>query len=479
MPSKGIQCYTYIAVPGCSIQLSVPKQTIVKNELRTFWNGDLEVDAKNISAFFCKTGRFRFKVLLGGKILTEQWLDVNAVTGRIGKGTMRTIADTPSILHTQNLVVSYGFYAAGDGEAGLPDRHQCYVTVVPNSAAWMGVLAPPGSTFENQPLSRLVLPAPHDVGMNSMTNCNLVLARVGGAVVSKLIGNDKTVRAIVDAISGRAIELIAPDIIYSLAITQKDSLGTMLQLGARYFEFRPAHCHRDILPDLPIPDVLYFQHGAIPGMAYQEFLDDVVDFLVAHPTEIAVVQLRWDGVSDACQHPTAQELDACLSTALARSKGQLSSVGTLDDLINRHATIGRLRQSGKRLVLLNSVANGFSTYTDEGNATLDGSGIIAEFNNLLAHPEQARGRPLVVLQCQATASNVSKAVAYSVLSASASTSCLLATKALCDAQTLPWLREHGVVASGPDALVVVMNDFFDGATADVAIGLSTQRIQEN
>ena len=77
---------------------------------------------------------------------------------------------------------------------------------------------------------------------------------------------------------------------------------------------------------------------------------------------------------------------------------------------------------------------------------------------------------------QATATNIKGAVTYSVLSASASTSCLLATKALCDSKTLPWVRDNTLHVCGDGELVVVMNDFFDGATADVCINLSRSRL---
>lgn len=83
MPSKGVQAYTYIAAPGCSIELSVPGQTVVKDQLHQFWNGDLEVESSKIDSFFDKTGRFVFKVLHGGRLITEQWVEVNALTGNV------------------------------------------------------------------------------------------------------------------------------------------------------------------------------------------------------------------------------------------------------------------------------------------------------------------------------------------------------------------------------------------------------------
>lgn len=146
--------------------------------------------------------------------------------------------------------------------------------------------------------------------------------------------------------------------------------------------------------------------------------------------------------------------------------------GNLDDLRNR--TIGELRRDRKRLLMLASV-DSLSTYTDAGNATLNGDTIVQGFGAVL-HPNCCGGRGFINIQCQATASNIPKAVVYSVLEASASNSCLLATKPICDSKTLPWVRDHALEACGRNDLVVVMNDFLDGATADVAIGLSRQRL---
>ena len=470
MPSKGVQCYSYISVPGCSIEFSVPAQTVTKNELNTFWNGDLEVDAHNIANLFDKTGRFTFQVFQNGKLITEQWTDVNAITGNASGGTMTTIANSPSVL-LDDIIVSYGFYEAGEGFGVLPSRHQCYVTVTPNFSNWIGMVAAPNSPQEEQPLHRLFLPAAHDIGMNSMQNSDAALKRAGSAVMGAMISDDRIMGEIADAISGPAVSLIAPTIISSLAITQKDSLDTILQIGARYFEFRPAHCHRDLLAVNALPDKLYFQHSAIPGMAYDQFLHDVVQFLVAHPTEIVAVQLRWDGVPNECARPSDQELSDYLNAGLALGNGQVVA-GNLDDL--RNSTIGQLRRDRKRLIVMENVGS-LSTYTDAGNATLNGDSIVAEFGTALTAQNEAN-TAFINIQCQATATNVPKAVVYSVLSASASNSCLLSTKAICDSETLPWVRDNALRACGDQALVVVMNDFFDGATASVAVDLSRQRL---
>lgn len=466
MPSKGVQCYSYIAVPGCEIQFSVPGKTVAKNGLKSFGNDHLEVDKKNIKGPFNFVGTFSFKVVHEGAQIAYESVDINVISGNLEKGTLKTMENQQSIL-SNGIIVSYGFYDAGPGVAGLPSSDQCFVTVTPDYSGWMGQVAPEGSGEAAQPFSKLFLPAAHDIGMNSMQNADAVLS--SNAIVDALIKDSPIVAEIAGKMAHDAVMAIAPNIVRGLAITQKDTLSTILRLGCRYFEFRPAYLHSAIRPSHPIQDVLYFSHSAIPGMAYDQFLHDVVAFLLANPDEIVVVQLRWDGVPVECAHPSDQDLAQYMNKALAASNGGLLQ-GSTDDMLN--STISQLRQQHRRLILFGSV-DSLSTYTDAGNATLNGDSIIAEFNQLT--PQMQAGKPFTNLQCQATASNVKDAVVYSVLSANADNSCLLATKPICDSKTLPWIVANAGRLNGSD-LVVAMNDFFDGATADVCIDWSKKRL---
>jgi len=207
-------------------------------------------------------------------------------------------------------------------------------------------------------------------------------------------------------------------------------------------------------------------------MAYEVFLRDIVDFLVAHPQEIVVVQLRWDGVPGDCAHPTDEELAQYLHKAIDDSHGALEA-GSLDDM--RNLTIDQLREQRKRL-LIGGNWDSFSTYTDEGNATISGDTILAQFESLGCSPETCAGKPFVNLQCQATATNIPEVVATSVLSANESNSCLLATKPICDFKTLPWVKTNGGRLQG-NQLHVMMNDFVDGATADICVDWSRKRLE--
>jgi hypothetical protein len=468
MPSKGIQCYSYIAVPGCQIEFSVPGNTVVRNQLRSFSNDHLEVDKAKIHGTFNFTGTFSFKVTQNGNQITSESVDVNALTGALQAGTMKTMENQTSVV-SNNIVVCYGFYDAGPGVAGLPASDQCYVTVTPNYSGWMSEVAPPGSPQASEPFSKLFLPAAHDIGMNSMQSADAVLS--SSALVDVMTSINTTFAKVAGMMSHDAVMLIAPNIIRGLAITQKDTLSTILSIGARYFEFRPAYLHKVIRPDHPIPDTLYFSHSAIPGMPYELFLHGTVAFLLANPAEIVVVQLRWDGVPADCARPNDQDLANFLNSALGASNGSIAA-GSLSDMLT--LTIAQLRDQRKRLIVFGPT-DSYSTYTDAGNATLSGDSIVAEFETLSQNPQLAAGKPFTNLQCQATATNLPDAVAYSVVSANADSSCLLATKPICDSKTLPWISANaGKLLDGE--LVVAMNDFFDGATADIAVQWSRQRL---
>lgn len=466
MPSKGVQCYSYVAVTGCEIQFSVPGKNIVKNDIKTFGNDHLEVDKKYMKGPFDFVGTFSFRVLQGGVQIAYESVDINVLSGNLEKGTLKTTENQQTIL-SNGIMVAYGFYDAGPGISGLPSSNQCFVTVTPDYSRWLGEIAPEGSENAAKPFSNLFLPAAHDIGMNSMQNADVVLS--SNAIVDALIKNSPIFADIAGKMSHDAVMAIAPNIVRGLAITQKDTLNTILRLGCRYFEFRPAYLHSEIRTNHPIPDILYFSHSAIPGMAYDQFIHDVVAFLLENPDEIVVVQLRWDGVSADCAHPSDQDLADCVNKALVVSNGGLFQ-GSIEDML--HSTISQLRQQHKRLILFGSV-DSLSTYTDSGNATLNGDSIIAEFNRLT--PQMQAGKPFTNLQCQATASNIKDAVVYSVLAANADNSCLLATKAICDSKTLPWIVANAGRLDG-NKLVVVMNDFFDGATADVCIDWSKKRL---
>ncbi|PSN73729.1 hypothetical protein BS50DRAFT_515261 [Corynespora cassiicola Philippines] len=471
MPSKGIKCFAYIAAPDVEIEFSVPKQSVTKRDQQRFTCDHLEVESSNLPRFKF-TGTFRFIVRRSGRELDNQWMEINSMTGALENGTMKDLTQQPAhFVDNDSLVVTYGFYDAGPGVAGLPKQHQCYVTVTKNQAHWMRDVIPRGSEREKRPFKKVVLPSAHDIGMNSMQTSQALLQRAGTGVIKEVLGRSlPRAFAVINKVSDTAVNHIAPDIIRALAITQKDSVGAILGIGARYFEFRPAKCHRQMQKVSPLEDTWFFQHGAIPGMLYKEFLAELVYFLDTHRDEIVVVQNRWDGVPEDCPKPNDDELRVVLNDVL---RGKDIQVGNLDDMLNK--SVKQLRDEKRRLIITRDL-NQVSNYDDDANATLDGVKMVDKLTVMAKDPP--RGHPVVLLQCQATATNIRDVILASVLDSDVSTSPILATKPVCDAKILPLLRgDTGKRFWDEGGIVVLLNDFFDGATADVAIQLCEERLK--
>ncbi|KAI8935364.1 hypothetical protein NX059_007947 [Plenodomus lindquistii] len=469
MPSKGILCYTYIAVDNVEVEYTVPKNNAKRSDQHQFHLNHLEVESSNLGHFKF-TGRFDFTVRRDGRELTKQWVDVNTMTGKLEDGSMMTMDQTPSIF-AEDLIICYGFYDAGPGLANLPKQHQCYVTITKSYENWMRDVVPPSDEDKsNKPFRKMVLPSAHDIGMNSMATSMQLLKNAGTGVIKEVLGRSlPRALSIINNISDSAVNHIAPDIIRALAITQKDSLDTILKLGARYFEFRPAKCHRQLQRVSGLEDTWYFQHGAIPGMSYRAFLEDVVRFLQDHSDEIVVLQNRWDGVPGDCPRPSEDELRDVLGAVL---EGKDVQVGNEDDMRNR--SIKELREQRKRLVVLHECSQ-CSNYDDEANATLTGDSMVAKLHSM--GDAMPRGDAITLLQCQATATNIRDVIVASVLDSDVSTSPILATKGVCDGKILPLLRgEVGGKLMGEEGVVVLLNDFFEGGTADVAINCCRERL---
>ncbi|KAG9184962.1 hypothetical protein G6011_11792 [Alternaria panax] len=469
MPSKGVRCFTYIAVDGVEIEYTVPKQSIKRSTQRQFLQDHLEVESANLARFKF-TGNFEFTVGQDGQELTRQWVAINTLTGKLEDGSMATMSQTPSIF-ANDLVISYGFYDAGPGLADLPKQHQCYVAVTPNYSNWMRDVIPQGEQTSHAPFHRMVLPSAHDIGMNNMASSHALLKNAGSGVIKQVLGRSLPhALSMLNKAGDAAVNAIAPDIIRALAITQKDTLDTILAIGARYFEFRPAKCHGQVQRiSCSLEDTWYFQHGAIPGMPYRTLLDHIIRFLDEHKDEIVVVHNRWDGVPDECARPSDEELRNVLAPLIA---GRELRVGGQEDMTR--ASVHDLRASSTRLIILKDCGQ-VSNYDDDANATLTGDSMVAKLNAMAQDPP--RGHPITLLQCQATATNIRDVIIASVLDSDVSTSPILATKPVCDGKILPLLRgEMGRKLMGEAGVVVVLNDFFDGATADVAVELCRERL---
>lgn len=329
-------------------------------------------------------------------------------------------------------------------------------------------LALPGSAKAQMPFSRFVLPAPHDPGINSMDGCDACFHTTEIEHIPEWIQQLPNLAPFKNFSPSSILNLL-PNIIYALTITQTAPFGTMLSMGARYFEFRPAKLYPLFKRTSGLRDTHYFTHAFLPGLAFDSFLDIIVQFLDENKNEIVVIHLRRDGVVKDCVSPSADEIVAYLRAACSQASNPLS----WSDRSGLSQCIDSLRKSNNRIILLNYSLQ-YSSYADAANTTLVPDSIIRAFNGMTS--QQQNAADVTILQCQATATNIKEVVVYSVLSSDASNSPLAATKAICDQQTLLWCRSNVLKRIGAEKLVVIMNDFFDGGTADTAISLSSQRL---
>ena len=164
-----------------------------------------------------------------------------------------------------------------------------------------------------------------------------------------------------------------PNAIYGLAITQKDPIPVLLDIGARYFEFRPAH----LLPEFEgkshhVPSRPYFQHACIPGLAFEDFLEQIVSFLDENPPEHVVIHVRWDNVVSQCRKPTPEELDAAFDVAVSQSSTGLQ----WGDSSCFSEKIATLRADGRRLIRVVETDK-YDSWTAKAYATVLPGPIIA------------------------------------------------------------------------------------------------------
>ena len=472
MPSKGLTVYTYISVEGYEVEFTVPNQSVRNTAADNFTSKNLEMESSNIPGLKNYTGRFEWTAFHNGTAVGSAFNNINSFTGNLEGGTMiSTVGFTPIV--TENAIITYGFYDAGHGEAGLTNRDQCYVTVCSTAnRSWMGSVAPPGSPEAQKPFSRFVLAAAHDDGMNGMQNSDAVLGGADGDMVAELRKFLPRL-SFFSHIPDSALAHMLPNIVYGVAITQKKPIPIMLAIGTRYFEFRPAELLPMFQRASSLPNKFYFQHACIPGLAFDEFLEDQVNFLDENPTEIVTIHIRWDNIVSECKLPTPEQISDMFTTACARATHAHLTWGGRECFSQ---PIDALRNSGTRLICVIH-AEKYDSWTAAAYATLSADPILARFESMDTDGQEAEGSgDLTVLQCQATSQSIKEVLVYSVLASNAATSCLTSTKAALDTRTLPWIRQNALDRLKAEKTIVIMNDFIDGGTTDTSIELSRKRL---
>lgn len=409
---------------------------------------------------------------------------------------MLTNQQSTSLSTATGGIASFGFYDAGGGydSSDFPytSHHQSYVYLGDSHrSGWMGHLVSENASLGTAPFSTFVLPGGHDAGMNTSANLAHVATRAGtiAAIMTLVLGWMASFFAIaisaITAILGTLAASRIEQILIDLAITQKDTTTKMLDLGTRYFDFRPGYNAKIDVEGTEIPvgegDGLYHQHNFIPGMAFTDFLNELVTWLDANPTEIVVVSLGFAGFYNDGMKPTANTLTSDINTAVANSTTGL----TTGDVSDADTSYNDLISAKKRLLFFNNGvgvndAKKYDSYSDGSYTTLDPNSIVGALNGMQPVPVSG-DQNYIVLQLQGTASGVSAlwpGYPYNLIHKSTKAlSPLLMTKAQFDLHTYAWSQSH-LPNFSYEYPLVVLNDFVDPAMSHIAQEATLLRLSQ-
>ncbi|WP_257829926.1 hypothetical protein [Burkholderia glumae] len=474
MTTKGVDYYFYIAsLPGTSITFSAtdagaskPKFTDIMNSDSARWGtGNVQIGVAGVGIY----GEVKWSLYTNPVI--ERRAKINPLTGNLGGGSLADMMKTSSYTGG-GLNVSYGFYDAGVGVGDLTNQDQVYCYFTGSMQNWMGDLVAQDASVNDAPFSSFVLPGAHDAGTFDLSAVKGLLAAGGAATTAfmSLLGPGAVLGAAVAGLTAAQ----ATTAITNLAVTQKDDISTMLNLGCRYFDFRPGMLPKALQG---FDGGIYHIHTAIPGYGYKAFLVDVLNWLQANPSEIVVVNANTAGFYDhASMDPSTDQLTKGLNDALNKTSSTVL-IGSASDLSSSYST---LIAANKRLIFLNQIGEWYeaSKYDSYNNSykTTNPDNIIKAIS---AMNEQGQtGNDFTVLQLQGTASGTGTAVVVAAaLSQSYASSPLMSTKAKFDYTTYPWVATNVPLNLGNGQLVVLLNDFVDNVLATTAQQLTLQRIQ--
>jgi hypothetical protein len=473
MAAKGVDYYLYSDSDSIRTEVTGPKVGGIYGREANFRKNNLQISSRNIRGPFSFTGTLKCWVRRGNVEVMHQFQDINSRDGTMGRGTMTNMLNTPPRLGDPT--VCWGFYKAGDGLgiSKLTNQCQFYAYVTRDQRRWMTELAARDPRVARGPFARFALPGAHDAGMNDMTVFNNVLRD------PKFFTLMMMVVAFIPIIGALLVGLgrpLIPVAISNLAMTQKDKIGQMLDIGTRYFDFRPGTMHPR-LKDFA-PGALFHQHGVVPGYPYLAFLEEVLRWLDANPGEIVVVNLNTQGFADAAMKPKRADLDRDLKAAI--DKAGLSRPMGIGDMKSIALSYEELIRSNTRLLFIDQIdgqTNAHDSWNGKAYATLRPAPVIAAFAAMTG--PMPPGKDFTVMQMQATSTAIGAGVVMpSVLRATYASSPLMATKPVMDAATIPWLRANAAKQLPPDHLLVLLNDFIDNCTVETAVMVTEQRARD-
>jgi len=497
MTSKGIDVFAYVSSPRFKVVLeSRGSNNEVIQGPGYLQSRHFEMDDSFLEHILFiipteNTGRFTMHAQMDGQEILQKWAEISPYTGgAYGENSHdnlnNMVCNQISQVKTGSYAVSFGFFDAG-GWSGYSDRAYMYLT--DDFSDWMGLLG----LKVDVPFGWFVLPGAHDAGMftvptsdeavkalvaavceywNNLSNeqkmeigIEVGLGAMALVLLTALLG---ALASVTIANTGAALILGMPRrALINLSNTQKDTIAVQLQLGIRFFDFRPGY-------NLDGKErVLRHQHNFVPGYYFDAFLNDVVIFLAAHPGEIVVVNLSSAGfMNPTVMIPADGEIEAHIAGAVDAVNVRNNNPDKplqRGDKASLQSTYKTLVKENRRLIILKGGQR--DSYSDDAYQTQNSSKVLASLDQVLRQPEQ----DWTCLQLQGTYNGTGGGGFSGALNFSDASSTLMWTKADFDHATYPWALNN-VAARGGTSLCVMQNDFADNALTDICIAATKQRI---
>jgi hypothetical protein len=470
MFTKGIDYYAFLDNDNFGVSFYAPGLTPVS------YRSYASMSKGNFQIF---EGKFAWEVIKD-RVLTRRFAEINPFAGNLLRSNLKNMMSTQSIIAPDS-ALSYGFYDCGIRTLAnsLTNQDQSYVYLTGNYSEWMKDLANKHPEFLDRPLNVLALPGAHDAGMFETFNFKHLLGnedfldKLSSRLAYPLMRESKD-------IYGYDITDYVERIVINTACTQKDDISTMLDLGVRYFDFRPGYCYWSLREVPELGNKIFHQHSFIPGHLFYDFLCDILKWLATHPAEIVVVNLNFQGFEEPSMKPSIDDLMKLVRNVQLNTITRNTAIGGKDDL---SVPIKLLLNENRRLIFLNQInavsdARKYDSYNDS-YATTDVNKILTALNGMQRHPPKDDAYTVLQLQGTATADlTVCSTSILDVISPGSSDamSPLMSTKAIFDNSTYPWLANNVPRKFLPNSLLVFLNDFVDNALVKHAIDITRKRI---
>lgn len=486
MPSKGIEAFGCVSVAGGTVTFTAPdiqpvQYAMDSSSLPAIRHGNIQIDESDIG-LLDHWGQLAWAAVVNGQTVGSEFWNISPLTGSMSTGSGGPFdlkSQTSSCNSTHNWGLSFGFYDSGSGYSGLTNQDQAWVYLTPNVSNWMTRLVRQYPSIGNAPFSTFILPGAHDAGsydvsaIEGLANLATVISEVVSAVgLGPLSLVCPFLPAILAELEDAANEMLQKAL-QNFSMTQANNVTLMLDMGVRYFDFRPGYCCSGLSTFLTN---IYHQHGFIPGATYQSFLEQLFVWLATNPREIAVVSANFQGFAQPSMQPsvaTLQGIVTAAQTAAAQTVSAASAI-QLGGPQNLSNTYNQLISANQRLIFLNQIdptaplhsTNNtikYDSYSPTAYATIT-VGPILDALAAMNTAGQA-GADYTVLQLQGTASTASGVAEAVMTDDSWSGSPLMMTKAAFDSATYPWVANNLRANLGSGQLIVLLNDFADNALA--------------